>query len=142
MSEGRIGEKPKEYESYKNYKSWGSVLLSGNQIKVAQVSGLKENVKVWERQWDFDDLFYDVFEYYGTSFMCTVYMYVCILVYAKLVYLLSFILIIVYCDSVSVNQDWFVMSVENDLNGGIRWFGINFKFFRCSLSFIFIFSRI
>ena len=93
-------------------------------------------------EWDFDDLFYDVFEYLGTSFMCTIYMYVCILVYAKLVYLLSFVLIIVYCDSVSVNQDWFVMSVEKNLNGEIRWFGMNFKFFCCSLRFIFVFSRI
>ena len=62
-------------------------------------------------------------------------MYVCILVYAKLIYLLSFVLIIVYCDSVSVNQDCFVMSVEKDLNGGIRWFGMNFRFFRCSCIF-------
>ena len=51
-------------------------------MKAAQVSGLKENVKVWERQeCDFDDLFYNVFEYHGTSFICTIYIYICMYVF-------------------------------------------------------------
>ena len=68
------------------------------------------------------------FALYICMYVC---MYVCILVYEKLVCLLSFVLIIIYCDSVPINQDWFMMSDEEDG----RWFGINFKFVRCSLYF-------
>ena len=47
-------------------------------MKVDQVSDLKESESFKKIEWDFDDLFYDVFEYHGTSFMCTVLcMYVC-----------------------------------------------------------------
>ena len=42
------------------------------------------------------------FSLYICMYVC---MYVCILVYEKLVCLLSFVLILVYCDSVPINQD-------------------------------------
>ena len=75
-------------------------------MKVAQVSGLKEKVKVPERQNEISMICFTIFlnTMARHSFALYICMYV-ILVYAKLIYLLSFVLIIIYCDSVSVNQD-------------------------------------
>ena len=54
---------------------------------------------------------------YGISFICIMYKYVCILVWEKLVYLLNFVLIIIYCDSFPRSHNWFVMS-KKDFNWG------------------------
>lgn len=46
---------------------------------------------------------------YDISSICIIYKYVCIFVWEKLFFLLSLLLIIVHCDSVFKNQDWFMM---------------------------------
>ena len=74
----------------------------------------------WKKMWKFESnrkrflwIYFIVFwKYHGILSIYIVYKYVSILVYEKPVYLLSFVLIIVYCDSIFRSQDLFVMSEE------------------------------
>ena len=65
-----------------------------------------ESLKTTER--DFDEFVLQCFELIMAYHLFV--LYISIYVYEKLVCLLSFVFIIVYCDSISKSQDLFVMS--------------------------------
>lgn len=70
-----------------------------------------KSLKVIER--DFDEFCFTVFlEDRDISFICVVKKHMCILLLKKLVYLLKFMFIIVYCDSISKSHNLFVISEE------------------------------
>lgn len=100
-------------------------------MKIAEVSDLKINVKVWKWQKGVLMICFIIFlKDHSISSICTIYYYI-VLIYEKLIWLLSFILITLF--SFSKNQDWLLMSKKKDLNWS-RWMAWqDFKFFCCNL---------